>query len=388
MLRKTLQVSVNPAVMEWARESAGLDMEAVARNLRVNVNIVKGWESGTRKPALKTLEKLAFFYKRPLAAFFLPEPPQEPPVPTDFRVLPKEQKRPLSKKARLAMRRARRVQLLVTDLMKAVDREPVASIKRANLTENPEVVAARERDRLGISMEEQFSWRNEYMAFSMWREAVESLNIVVFQARIPIEEARGFSLLDDLLPTIVVSASDSIRARTFTLFHEYAHLLLDTSGICIPNEALYDEANAQEVERFCNYFAGAFLVPKDALQEDESARFITPWSEVDDSYLDQIAGRFKVSRQVILRRMLISGLISRQQYKSKLIEWQSQEKPRKRFFGITAPRRCMLQNGRLFVSLALEARERELITYSDLADYLSINLKHLDKVETLLYEQR
>ena len=213
MLRKALYVGVNPVVMKWARESAGLDVPAVARNLRVNANIIEGWESGTRKPTLKTLEKLASFYKRPLAAFFLPERPQEPPMPTDFRVLLNEQKRPLSKKACLAMRRARRVQSLATELVKATGRELAANMEKAALTEDPEIVAARERDRLGISMEEQLSWRNEYEAFSKWREAIESLNTVVFQVRMPVEEARGFSLLDSSLPTIVVSVSDSIRAR-------------------------------------------------------------------------------------------------------------------------------------------------------------------------------
>lgn len=392
MSRKVLQVSVNPAVMKWAKESAGLDAEGVARRLGVSVNTVKGWELGTKKPSLKILEKLASFYKRPLAVFFLPEPPQESPMPVDFRVLPEEQKRPLSKKTRLAIRRARRVQSLATELMKATSHEPVANIEKAYLTEDPEAVATRERDRFGISVERQISWKDKYTAFYRWREAIESLNIVVLQASIPIKEARGFSLLDDLLPTIVVSTSDPVHARIFSLFHEYAHLLLGTSGICNPNEA-YDDASTQEVERFCNYFAGAFLVPKYALQEDNDVRLITRQLEVDDRCLAKVSERFKVSKEVILRRMLIPRLISRQQYQSKLAEWQSREEPFKKAQkrpsgGVPTPKRCVLNNGRLFVSFVLEAKEQELITYNDLADYLSIKLKHLDEVEALLYKQK
>jgi len=373
--------------MKWARESAGLDLEAVKKILNVSISTIEEWEweHGIKKPTLTTLEKLAYSYKRPLAAFFLPAPPEEPPLPTDFRVLPEEQRRPLSRKARLAIRRARRVQSLATELMEmeGAKGEPVANIGGASPSDDPEITATRERDRLAMSVNDQLSFRNLYEAFSKWRVALEGFNIVVYQARIPPEEGRGFSLLDHMLPTIVVSMHDSIAARIFTLFHEYAHLLLGVSGICIPNETYHDDANMQEIERFCNHFAGAFLVPQHALEKDECARLIFRQSSVDDARLNEIAQRFKVSRQVVLRRLLICGLISRYQYEAKLAELQSREK-RKHPFYVHPARRCMMENGRLFVSLALEAREKGLITYSDLADYLSINLKHLDKVQALL----
>ena len=78
-MRKAFQVSVTPAVMKWARESAGLDVKTVARRLGVSINTVEGWEPDAKmpkRPTLRALEELASFYKRPLATFFLPEPPQ------------------------------------------------------------------------------------------------------------------------------------------------------------------------------------------------------------------------------------------------------------------------------------------------------------------------
>jgi Zn-dependent peptidase ImmA (M78 family) len=269
--------------------------------------------------------------------------------------------------------------------MRITSPKPIAPIGGVTPTQDPELVAAQERDRLGISIREQLSWRNGYEAFGKWREALEGLNIVVLQEKMPVEEVRGFSLLNDSLPAIVVSTSDSIRARAFSLFHEYAHLVLGTSGICIPSEAWHHDAEGQTTEKFCNHFAGAFLVPAHALREDEDGRLIAGQPEVDDTCVDRIAGRFKVSRQVVLRRMLITGVISSQQYSRKLEEWLSRVTGRAPSFGVPPPRRCILENGRLFVSLALEARERGLINYSDLSDYLSINLKHLDRVEALLH---
>lgn len=385
MARKSVRVNVNASVMKWARESTGIDLEEVATRFNLSPNTIKQWEEGTKKPTLTTLEKLARYYKRPLAAFFLPDPPQEPSLPTDFRALPGEDRPPLSRKTRLAIRRARRIQSLATELIEIEGGEPVASIGSISLDDDPEIVAARERSKLPISVDDQFSFRGLYEAFDTWRDSLESLSIVVYQTPIPLEEARGFSLLNHKLPIIVVSISDAIAARIFTLFHEYAHLLMGLSGICIPSQASHEDASFQETERFCNHFAGAFLVPRHSLEHDRCAQLINRESYVGDASLAELARRFKVSNQVILRRLLLCNLISRNEYRRKLTELLS-ERRRKKGFGLAPPKRCVLENGRFFSSLVLDATERQLITYSDLADYLSINLKHLGDVEALLHK--
>lgn len=389
MPRKTLRVSVNPAVLKWARESSGVGIEEVAKRVRTSVETVARWESGERQPTLRILEELAAFYKRPLAIFFLPEPPQEPPLPHDFRVLPGKESLPLSKETRLAIREARRLQTIAMELMKEMEREVKVEIGKTTLKANPEEVAANERKRFGISIEEQLGWRDRYMAFHKWRQAIERLNVLVFQLRMPLEEARGFSLLDGKLPVIVVNAYDAIYARIFTLFHEYAHLLLGTSGVCLPNEG--SVAEAIEVESFCNHFAGAFLVPKDTLLKNEQVRALAQAIAVSDQAIEQIATHFKVSKHVIWRRMQLADLIPLEKYKTKFEEWEKEAARKgqgKRFFGVPPSKRCIQEKGPRFTSLVLEAKDRDLITYSDVADYLSIRVKHLEKVQSLLGEQR
>lgn len=264
--------------------------------------------------------------------------------------------------------------------------KPVAKIGKASLIEDPEVVAARERDRFSISINDQLNFKGDYDAFNNWREALEHLNILVLQARIPPEEARGFSLLDHLLPTIIVSISDYIRARIFTLFHEYAHLLLGTSGICLPHEAPEEDASKYEIERFCDHFAGALLVPKHALLQDENVKqIIRTTNSVDDNLLYEIAGRFRVSKEVVLRRLLYCKFITIGQYKGELANLYARKREKGKGFGLPPAKRCVAESGRLFISLALEAKEREIVTYSDLSDYLSIKVRHLDKVEALIH---
>jgi Zn-dependent peptidase ImmA (M78 family) len=183
-----------------------------------------------------------------------------------------------------------------------------------------------------------------------------------------------------------VNISDSISARIFTLFHEYAHILTRVSGICTPENVSPYDANTQLIERFCNHFAGAFLVPKTALAQHVNAMEIRRRRMVDNSLLFEIANHFKVSSQVILRRLLVCEFITSSQYQVKSDELELQKKAPKRGsgFGMAIPKRCISENGRLFTAIALAAKERDSITYSDLADYLAIDLKYLDKVEALL----
>ncbi|GAH57115.1 unnamed protein product, partial [marine sediment metagenome] len=146
------------------------------------------------------------------------------------------------------------------------------------------------------------------------------------------------------------------------------------------------DTHTQLIERFCNHFAGAFLVPRNALDQDINVREIRRRSIIDNSLLFESANHFRVSVQVVLRRLLICGHINRSQYQVKLEELEVQKRPpkRKRGFGMTTPKRCITENGRFFTAMTLAAKERDSITYSDLADYLAIDLKYLDKVEALL----
>jgi len=386
MSSRTLPVSVNPRVMKWARESAGVSLEAVAARVGTSVETAARWESESagRQPTLRALENLATFFKRPLATFFLPEPTEEPPPPADFRVLPGQESASLSPRTRLAIREARRLRNLAIELMAQVEGKVEVKLGKTRLHAHPEAVAQEERERIGVTLEEQFGWRNPYAALNGWMRALERLKVLVFQMRMPVGEARGFSIGDGSLPAIVVNASDAVRARIFTLFHEYAHLLLGTEGVCRPEEC--PVSGGHDVERFCNHFAGALLVPKEALMSVLPGASVAPSSEVTDEELEHVAARFKTSRQVIWRRMRLADLVSARKYQGKLKAWE-EETPVKRKrsgFAVAPAKRCVRERGRLFTSLVLEAKERDLITYSDVADYLSLRLKHLPKLHTLL----
>lgn len=70
MPRKTMEVDVSPAVLKWARESAGASPQDIARRVGTSAEVVREWEAGKKKPTLRSIRELSTFLKRPLAAVF------------------------------------------------------------------------------------------------------------------------------------------------------------------------------------------------------------------------------------------------------------------------------------------------------------------------------
>src|SRR5436853_2511049 len=80
---------VNPALLVWARERSGLTVEDVAEAIGKSPLVVRQWEAGESAPTYVQLEKLAYgVFRRPLALFFFPQPPEEADPHQSFRTLP------------------------------------------------------------------------------------------------------------------------------------------------------------------------------------------------------------------------------------------------------------------------------------------------------------
>ncbi|MBD3286915.1 ImmA/IrrE family metallo-endopeptidase, partial [candidate division WOR-3 bacterium] len=291
MGNKSIEVFIEPQVLIWARKTRGKSIGDVAKRIGKNEDFVKELESGQRKIRLRQLEVLANYYKRPLAAFFLSQPPFEPPPPRDHRTFPDgERKKEFSEDTLLAIRKAQLLQDSATELALSLGYEIKPRIDNAKISSNPnniEALATRERNRLGVSVLEQSRWIRNYGALNEWKKRVENLGILVFQISMPPKETRGFSLTGKGIPTIILNSKEHPNARIFSLFHEYAHLLLNEGGIC---DMKYH--NHTPVEIFCNHFAGSFLVPRKALLEHEIVKNkeSLEWSQQN---IEDLAAYFK-----------------------------------------------------------------------------------------------
>jgi Zn-dependent peptidase ImmA (M78 family)/transcriptional regulator with XRE-family HTH domain len=369
--------------LKWARESCGTSVEDAAEKIGLSPTAFAHFEKEESKVRLTDLRKLAHYFRRPLTAFLLSEPPSEPLPPPDFRMLPGRH-HPFERQTHFAIRRASRLRSVARDMMESLGRETSPRLDRAKLSQNPIEVAQRERKSFGVSTSDQFEWKNEWQAYRVWRSVVEQRNVLVFQFPIPVEDARGFSLSDEEPFAIALSASDAPRGRIFTLLHEYAHLLLRTPGVCLPGREPHSKSSTASIERWCDKFAAEFLVPGLDLSSLVKLHSLTLDSDLTEALVTG-SRAFKVSELVVLGKLLDERFISRRDFFSELRRLKNRPlRPKKGGGASSTPERVLRENGHLFTSIVLEARGRNFLSYADVADYLSMNLDYLAGVESSL----
>jgi Zn-dependent peptidase ImmA (M78 family) len=186
-----------------------------------------------------------------------------------------------------------------------------------SVASSPANAAEQVRRFLGIDLETQHGWRSNRQALAAWRAAVEAAGVFVFKDTFKQRDVSGFSLYDAEFPVIYINNSTSKTRQMFTLFHELGHLLFHTNGVTKRDDsyirALHGEA--RDIEMFCNRFAADVLVPELALVAED----LSP----TDANIARLARTFNVSREVILRRLLDRGVVSRPIYEAKAKEWAS-----------------------------------------------------------------
>ncbi len=382
------EVDVEHEVIKWLVDSSGYTTEKLSEQFGTGgENTIKEWIEGKKKPTEKQLEYLAKYLKRPLAAFFLPKPPEEKPRPKDYRMLPGKEGK-FDPKTLLAIRTARRLQKISKELAENLDNEIKQNIFSADLTDNPKKIAERYRNIFQITDETQKNWKTPRDAFKMLRESIEKRNILVFQIPMPMEDARGFALSDDTPCVIVVnSKEDLIEARLFTLMHEFAHILLNKSGIDIPENSLFIRNNQNEVEKWCNEFASEFLLPEKTAMEifTKNKRTLTA-SET----LNTLKKRYKVSKFMLLYNMRKLSYITDIQVDEVVGRYkpvQKESKKTKRKPGGPAPDvRCLSEKGKKFISLVSKNLDKNFITERDALDYLSIKSTQYNKILSKIRE--
>jgi Zn-dependent peptidase ImmA (M78 family)/transcriptional regulator with XRE-family HTH domain len=383
----TLPLPITPAVLIWARQESGYAVERVAQRLNVKPERVAEWEQGIRPPTLRQVEALAHFYHRPLSVFFQPRPPVVPPLAAEYRRLPGVVTGRESPELRLALRKmsARRetmLQLLV-ELGEATPAFDLAAL----LAEPPTKVAARVRAALEISVATQVGWASEWQAWAAWRGAVERLGVLVFQfPKVPLEEARGLSLLRSPLPVAAVNSKESAESRSFTLIHEVVHLMLAGGNEEVPaaRETRSGEAWAA-VERFVEETASHTLVPEGALAEAvQRGRF--PRNGWDIGDVRGLARVFRISALAMATRLRASGYFDWSFYQSWKHSWDAYVAglPPKTG-GFAHPiAQTLSRAGRPFTQVVLEALAANRITTVNAARYLDLKFEHFEKLKESL----
>ena len=329
-MRSEPVAGVRPEVMRWARQSIGLSVSDVALRLKRSVEEIEAWEAGDAFPSYPQLEKLAYqIYKRPLAVFFLPAPPNEASPAREFRTLPTEDLLTLAVDTHLHIRRAHAFQLALKELFGA--RNPSEhciwqqlSLSRArSLTDQAEEI----RTYLGITLQEQIRWKDEDHALKKWRTAIEDKGAFIFKESFEQKDISGFCLVDEQFPVIYLNNSTTKTRQVFSLLHELAHLLLSVNGLSKFDQRYVERLPDKEkqIERFCNAIAAEILIPSPDFQQ-QVKQFPSDIERASEQQFSEIAARYGVSREAILRRFLDQGRVTSVFYERKAKAWAAQQK--------------------------------------------------------------
>ena len=390
-MARTVKALINPDLLVWARNTAHVDAAHAAKVAKVPAATLAKWEAGDDFPSVTKLRLLAKLYKRPLSVFYLPEKPLDFAPLKDFRRLPGEVAGILSPQLAMQISAAEERRELALELYAELGEDVPPFELRATLTENPDVVAERIRTWLGVPLTQQQTWRDIRIGYNAWRQRIEDLGVLVFQLTgVGVKEARGFAIAKRPLPAIAVNGRDAYSARSFSLVHELAHVLLGESSISDFNEANAGESrlpHAEKVEIFCNAVAAATLLPREALLGHDLVRNHAGGTWIDED-LQELSKAFAVSEEAVLRRLLTLGKASSAFYKAKrkVYEALAAELAANKSKGRATPSQKAL--GRLgtgYARVILQAYYRQRLTLADVSAYLNVKLPWVSKIETATY---
>lgn len=311
MSGRRVQRTLEPAVLRWARERAGLDAETVAVKVGVRPDRVVEWERSGRISVAQA-DRLAHHTRTPVGYLYLRRPPRDDlPIP-DFRAAEDAPRRPSPELLETVHLMARRQSWMREDLIE----DGVAPLPFVGCCRDSTLADAAAAMRKHLDLEAGWAARR-----STWTDALRHLReraeargvLAAFNGvvgnnthrRLDRTEFQGFALIDRYAPLIFVNGADFKAAQMFTLAHELAHVFVGAAGVSNLDAA---RSPSHDTERFCNGAAAEFLVSGEELSAH--------WRRVGtlSESLQAAARRFKVSVLVAARRTLDLDLVDRDEF--------------------------------------------------------------------------
>lgn len=299
------RVTVNNEMLTWAIARAGYDLPAFTEKFPP----VQKWLDGEKEPTVKQLETFSRKVYLPFGYLFLAEPPREElPIPY-YRTNGTHHDR-LSINVYDTILLMQQRQEWLRDYLEDNGFKPVPFVGRFRNSKNIREIVTDIRNVLGLSE----YWASSYKT---WTDALDHLVTVIEDhgvivsfngvvennphRAIPVEECRGFVLVDKMAPFMFINNGDFKAAQMFTIMHELAHIWTGHS-------AGFDFRKLRPandpIEKLCDKVAAELLVPEMAFNE--------VWGRYANTRT--VAKHFKVSEIVIARRALDMGKWTKKQF--------------------------------------------------------------------------
>ncbi|NQW29972.1 MAG: ImmA/IrrE family metallo-endopeptidase [Ignavibacteria bacterium] len=380
-MNETLHINVSNKVLVWARESLAFSRNQAVEKSKISARKLVQLETGELLPTLHELKILSRTYSTTLATLLLNAPPEGKPMPVDRRTVDSKTLGHFHEKTILAVRKSRAMAQAFVELRAEMGQEFAKFGLTASIKDLPQTVARNVRRSLHLN--DIRAIKNINLALESYSERVESLGVAVFQLSLTQDNLRGFSIVDDVVPIIGIKrGNEQAHSKTFTLFHELGHLLLNEGGLCdlTSNSKI-------SIEKWCNAFSAEVLVPTEEFLSlrsvlDHKREGQASWAKRD---LVELADYFHVGPLTILRKLLQSGLTSEEFYRERHAAWNKPQFARaKTPEGRNIAREALKEKGRTYVGLAFKAYDQNKIDVKDLSDYLGVKRTDIDKTRQLL----
>ena len=292
---------IKPEVLDWVVEESGYDPADLARKVGVGSDELLSWTVGEAVAPEGKVTEILKRLKRSPDIVYLDEVPEAARLKAHLRTMKVAGKSvSLTPEEIHVVREAHYIQHFLSEMLMHGEADRVQIADELQLQRSGPVEEQGAKVRNWVTANQSPVDGRE---FKQWRALVEARSVFVVNFILNREKGqedslttdtsrlRGFSLPHDLAPVVAVCTADS-RAKTFTLFHELAHLGVQdgATGAChVPI------VSSDATEKWCDRVAGGALVPVDALRECVTRLRLLDVTE--DRMIDIVSGEFAVSRR-------------------------------------------------------------------------------------------
>ena len=377
----TESIEINPEWIIWSRKSLNYTLESASKKLKIKESTLAQWEQ-TGKLTYKNMNRLAKVYDvSPLLFLNNTPPPKIEQYVKDYRTM--NDKRLISSPEILKeIKHAKRKRLLLLEIADKLDKDLSFKYYQNENTSKTKIVNII-RESLNINADKL----NNYTTDD-WIKEFESLNILIFKFyNIKPEDINGYAFNNEKLPIIGINNRNSEIEKIYSLFNEYAHLLISKDGIS-------GDYNTQKDERLCNAIASEIMLPEKEIKKIRIANI--------NSVIRIVSTRYNVNMETVLYRLRNLNILTDEELEeqlekrvytpeddelenleddsqteiivdnTKLVKKTNDKKKNKQKRLKSLASRNINQNGRLYTQLVLEAYDKNLINDLDLSNELGV----------------
>ncbi len=365
--------NINLKILQWVIDASEFSIEDIAKKTKISLNTLNDVLMGEKKLTQNQLYNISHFFRRPAVIFYLAEIPELYKLP-DFRRTPDYSpgiSRELDIKIRNIRTKKKFAEEMYIEFNHHFDYEYIERIgKIVDINE----IGNEVRKLLNVETKDLIGINNNNV-LNYWKSKLEGIGILIFQFSLDREVSRGFSFAEQPYPLIAINSKDTYYARAFTIFHEFAHILLNKNGICDKNNEKFRN-DLLDIEALCNKIANAILVPQNEFIDEFRKR-----RNLDkEKIISQLSVIFKVSHSVILNNINSLNIITPIDY-NRLFEKLKYKPPVRTGRGPAPHKTELSRNSKLFLKTIMTGLENRTIAFSQARKYFNVSSKLLHQME-------